>query len=159
MPTLYYKTLKNSNTGNKLQALIDKGNEVEKQINSYMDELGAGRKYLVNGRYIFHTGICGILFSEIPDMKVWKNFQGFENYYKPRLSSKLGKEIRTKLDSFDLIDRDEIGKTFGFDSFLSDPGFQNRKESDFFGIGMDSNWFFNMPEEFTEITFTEYQKL
>lgn len=159
MATLYYKTLKNSPTGVKIQSLINKGYEIEAEINKYMDELGAGREYMMKGRCVFGTGVCGVKFLQEPDMKIWKKHVGYENYYRPRLSSKIGKEIQEKFDSFDIIDRDEIGDAFGFEKFGSNPGYSEKKDSQYFGIAMDSDWNFTMPEEFTEITFTEYINL
>lgn len=159
MATIYFKTSKKSTTGLKLQALINEGKLIEREITSYVKELGASEKYLMRGRCVFGTGICGVKFEEKPDMKTWKDFPGFVNYYRPRLSSKSGKDVQAKFDSFEFIDRDEISQTFGFDRFGSNPGFFDSPPSKFFGIAMDSEWNFEMPNDFVEITFTEYQNL
>ena len=159
MATIYYKTSKNSPVGVKLQSLKDQGKKIESEIYDYMYEIGAGREYLMRGRCVFGTGVCGAKFLEQPNMKVWKNFSGHDNYYRPRLSSKIGKEIEEKFKSFHMIDRDEIAETFGFESFGNNPGFFDSGKSEYFGIAMDSKWKFEMPEDFEEITFTEYEKL
>lgn len=158
MATLFYKTKIDSDTGKKVQELIDKGKKIEKEIESYISELGGGEKYIMKGRALFSTGVCALSFSQEPDKKIWKKFPKFEGYYSPRLSSSIGKEISTKLDSFEVIEREDLNKVIGYNSFLSNCGFGRGDES-FFGFETDSDWKHEMPKDCEEITFTEYQKL
>ncbi len=157
MAEIYYKTAKTSKYGKKFQALIDLGKSVETQILEFMIEIDAEPPYLKRGGHIFHTGVFAAKFSQEPDLKVWKKVPGFPDYYQPRMSSKIGKELELKFDAFPKIEEEEIGKIFGYDEFLHRPGYNIGKE--FFGIVMLSEWKHTMPKEFKEITFSEYGKL
>lgn len=157
MATIYFKVDKKSSYGKAFQTLQDQGKKIQAEIYAFMTELGADPKYLMNGRCVFGTGVCGAKFLEEPDMKVWKKISGFADYYRPRLNNKAGKELEARFESFEQISQDEIGKVFGWDNFFSRPGFSSGKK--FFGVAMDSDWKHKMPKEFIEITFTEYQKL
>lgn len=158
MATLFYKTKKSSSTGLKVEKLIKKGKKIEQEIESYLAELGAERKYVMKSRAIFGTGICAVSFTTPPDEKVWKKFPKFEGYYSPKLSSSIGKDISKRIQSFEIIEREDLNKIIGYDSFLSHCGFGVGNKF-FFGFETDSDWKHQMPSDCVEITFTEYQKL
>lgn len=157
MPSIYFKVEKSSNTGVKMQALIDKGKEISNAIHEYMKEIGSSDMYLTRERCVFQTGISGVEFSEAPDLKVWKKFPGFPNYYRPRLSSSEGKKIEEKLNSFGTIERDDINDVIGFNSIHRQCGFASC--NGYFGFIIDSDWNHVMPNESIEITYSEYKKL
>lgn len=156
--TIYFKTKKDSETGKKIQALVDRAKNAEEEINKFVDELNSDRKYLTSDRYILGTGIVGLKFETEPDMKVWKKFHGFPFYYSPRMSSKEGKKLQEKLDSFDKVWKTEIGETIGFDDFFKTPGIQI-KGVDYFGIAFGSDWNHTLPTDCFEITGSEYNNL
>ncbi|UJF29873.1 hypothetical protein L0B70_00325 [Kaistella sp. 97-N-M2] len=156
--TIYFKTKKDSETGKKIQALVDRAKNAEEEINKFVDELKSDRKYLTSDRYILGTGIVGLKFEIEPDMKVWKKFHGFPFYYSPRMSSKEGKQLQEKLNSFDKVCRTEIGETIGFDDFLKTPGIE-LNGVDYFGIAFGSDWNHSLPTDCVEITGSEYNNL
>ena len=156
--TIYFKIKNDSETGKKIQNLVDRAKKAEKEINQFVDELKSDRKYLRNERYILGTGIAGLKFEAEPNMKIWKNFKGFPNYYSPRMSSKEGKVLAEKIDSFDKVGRDEISDAIGLNDFFKMPGLHLGK-SDYFGIAMDKNWNHPMPKDCFEITGSEYDNL
>lgn len=158
MATLFYKTKKDSATGTKVQQLIDKGREIEKQIEDYLYELGASRKYVMKSRALFGTGICAVSLPEKSEKNFWKPFPKIKGYYQPRISTAKGKEIQTKLDSFGIVERGDINEVIGYKSFLGNCGL-SWKDENYFGFETDSAWKHEMPNDCEEITFTEYQKL
>lgn len=158
MAKLYYKTKKDSDTGNKMQNLLDKGKAIKDDIYNYVDEIGATKKYMMIGGSVFGTGIIGVEFTTTPDDKIWKKFPGYNGYYKPRLSSTVGKQIEAKFYSFGRIDRKDLNEVIGLESFLSHCGYAYNSK-DFFGFEVESKWNHKMPEDCKEITFTEYSKL
>ena len=157
MASIYFKTDRASETGVKMQNLIDKGKTIQEEILKYVKELGGTEYYLRSGRSVFHTGIIGVEFKDQPDMKIWKKFPDYIKYYKPRLSSKIGKEIDKKLQSFERIEKEDINEVIGLSDFVRFCGFGNGSET--FGFQTDSEWNHTMPEDCIEITFTEYKKL
>lgn len=159
MSTLYFKVAKSSSIGLKIQALIEIGEKVKTQVIEFADSIGANKELFCRSSwYIFYTGTVAFYFDEKPDMEVWKEFKHFDGYYSPRLSNKEGKFLQSKIDSFQKIRKEELHETFGYDSFIYSPGFVPG-EGLFFGISIDTNANFKAPEDFEEITFTEYEKL
>lgn len=156
--TIYFKTKKASETGKKIQSLIDRAKKAEQEINEFVDELKSDRKYLTIERFILGTGIVGLRFDTPPDMKIWKEFKEFPNYYSPRRSSKEGKILSEKMDSFDRVGRDEISEAIGLNDFFKMPGLRIGN-SDHHGIAIDKNWNHVMPEDCFEITASEYDQL
>ncbi|WP_278380958.1 hypothetical protein [Chryseobacterium arthrosphaerae] len=157
MPSIYFKVEKTSKTGVEMQSLIDKGKEISNAIHEYMKEIGSSDMYLTRDRCVFQTGIAGVEFLEEQDMKVWKKFPGFPNYYRPRLSSLEGKKIDKKISSFEIIERDDINKVIGFDSIHRNCGFGSC--NGYFGFIIDSDWNHQMPYDSIEVTYTEYKNL
>ncbi len=156
--TIYFKTKKTSSTGEKIQNLVDRAKKANNEINEFVDELKSDRRYLINERYILGTGIAGLKFETQPDMKIWKEFKGFPNYYSPRMSSKEGKLLAEKINSFDKVGRDEISEAIGLNDFFRMPGLK-LCDSDYFGITVDKGWNHKMPGDCIEITGSEYDNL
>lgn len=157
MANIYYKAEKTSETGKKMQTLITRGKISSDAIHDYMKEIGATLMYLTSDRCVFQTGIAGVEFLEVPDMKIWKKFTGFPNYYRPRLSSSEGKKIDEKISSFERIERSDINEVINFSAIHRQCGFGNGKEH--FGFIIDSEWNHQMPNDCSEITYSEYKKL
>ena len=156
---IYYKISKESELGLKIKNLITTGQQSAKEIEAYVQELGA-TNYLVNDRYLLNTGISAVEFVDEPDMKIWKKFdtRKFPDYYAPRLGSKKGKEIQTKFDLFKKVKREEIDLLIGNVSFCRSCGIA-LGGTDFYGIVIEDDWELKMPSDCIEVTFTEYKKL
>lgn len=159
MTVIYYKTERTSETGKKIQHLIDRAAKSVAEIEKFVAELNADPRYLMSDRYILGTGIVGLKFQEEPDMKVWKDFKGFPTYYSPRSSSKEGKLIKAKMDAFEKVEKSEIGDAVGIDDFFKRPGLSIGNSPVFFGIKIDADWKHKMPKDCIEVTATEYNSL
>lgn len=155
MATIYYKTEKTSETGKKMQSLIDKGKNIKKLIKAFLVEIGASN-YGTRSYCAFGTGITAIEFKEEPNMKTYKKFKDFEGYYQPRMSSTEGRIINEKMTNFEVISRDEINEVIDFNSFLQHCGYAISKKNNCFGFCIDSEWKHTMPTDCVEVTYTEY---
>ncbi|MDV3665453.1 hypothetical protein CMT75_09015 [Elizabethkingia anophelis] len=157
MGTLYYATLKTSETGKAFQKLVDEAARIRKEISAYLDEIGAD-DYACDPGSAFGTGIVEVGFEKEPDLKIWKKSKYYEGFYTPRLSSKEGKKIKEKFDEFDDIDDDALNRIVGMRSIIRTVGCNIGKGA-FFGFSVDSEWKHQMPIDCTEITGTDYENL
>ncbi|BBQ07958.1 hypothetical protein [Elizabethkingia anophelis] len=157
MGTLYYATLKTSETGKAFQKLVDEGARIKKEIVAYLDDIGAD-DYACDAYSHFGTGIIEVGFSTEPDSKIWKPSRYHKGCYTPRLSSKQGKMINEKLLSFDNIDDVAVNRIVGMRSLLRTVGY-NMGTGAFFGFTVNSEWKHVMPIDCTEITGTDYDNL
>lgn len=158
MGTLYYATLKTSETGKAFQKLVDEGARIKKEIVTYLDEIGVSNEYVCDGCSNFGTGIIEVGFDTEPDPKVWKKSKFHQGFYAPRLSSKEGKEIKGKFNEFDIIDDGDLNRIVGMKSIMRTVGYNIGKGA-FFGFSVDSEWKHKMPIDCTEITGTDYENL
>lgn len=157
MGTLYYATLKTSETGKAFQKLIDEAARVRKEISAYLDEIGAD-DYASDPGSAFGTGIVEVSFVTEPDPKVWKKSKYYEGFYTPRLSSKEGKKIKEKFNEFDNITEDDLNRIVGMRSIIRTVGCNTGKGA-FCGFATDSEWGHQMPIDCIEITGTEFENL
>ena len=157
MGTIYYKTLKTSDTGRKFQDLVDKAKIIQLEIETFCAAINATKKYAYKG--IMATGLGAVEFIESPDMKLWKKYPSLEGYYTPRLSSKEGKELQKKFYSFETIKKFAVNDIIGLKAFLYTCGYYNDTPSGFFGFMIESSWNHTMPADCVEITFGEFEKL
>ena len=157
MGTLYYATLKTSETGKAFQKLVDEAARIRKEISTYLYEIGAD-DYASDPGSAFGTGIVEVGFEKEPDLKIWKKSKYYEGFYTPRLSSKEGKKIKEKFDEFDDIDDDALNRIVGMRSIIRTVGCNIGKGA-FFGFSVDSEWKHQMPIDCTEITGTDYENL
>ena len=73
---MYYITRKNSETGKKMQELLDKASAIRKEISEYLKLLGANpNQWVSSDKYFFNTVVIAVLFESEPDMKIWKVFK------------------------------------------------------------------------------------
>ncbi|CAI9673151.1 hypothetical protein [Elizabethkingia anophelis] len=156
--SIYFKTLKTSETGIKAQDLVDRAREIVTNIKLFCKEIGATEIYVTSGYSCLNTGIIAVQFETEPDMKHWKNMKDCEGFYAPRLTSKSGKEIHHKMESFDTILRHDIDEIIGIKEPFRHCGF-SITYGDFFGFIIDENWNHTMPSDCKEITYSEYKKL
>jgi hypothetical protein len=82
-------------TAKKIIALLD---DRKARINAFFEHAkkhGADKPGLSTGG--MHTS-GAYLFEQPPDSKVWKKVKGTDNFYRPKASSKIGKEIKREHD-------------------------------------------------------------
>lgn len=156
---MYYITRKNSETGKKMQELLDKASAIRKEISEYLKLLGANPKSWVSSdKYFFNTVVIAVLFESEPDMKIWKVFKNFPNSYQPRITTYEGKKIQAKLDSIEAIDRVDLNRIVGFGQVFQHVGF-DLGSKDYFCFMLREDWAHNMPEDCEEITYKRYLEL
>ena len=156
---MYYITRKNSETGKKMQELLDKASAIRKEISEYLKLLGANPKSWVSSdKYFFNTVVIAVLFESEPDMKIWKVFKNFPNSYQPRITTYEGKKIQAKLDSIEAIDRVDLNRIVGFEQVFQHVGF-DLGSKDYFCFMLREDWRHTMPEDCEEITYKRYLEL
>lgn len=150
----YYITSAKSQTGQNLQVIANKVEEIRKIIARIGGELGF-TQWREHNLYAF-GGIAGVGLKN-PDLKLWKRVE--DGFYMPRLNSKKGKHLRDILSDIPVVSHAELNSTIGFKKapLLSSIGYRKGKNK--FGICVFANWKVNMPENCKEVTFTEYEKL
>ena len=117
---MYYITRKNSETGKKMQELLDKASAIRKEISEYLELIGAkSKQWVSSNNYLFNTGVMAVFFDKEPDLKIWKEFKKIPNSYQPRMTSYEGKRIQAKFDSIEAIDRVDLNRIVGFGRVFS----------------------------------------
>ena len=156
---MYYITRTNSETGKKMQELLDKASAIRKEISEYLKLLGANPKSCVSSdNYFFNTGVIAVVFDKEPDLKIWKVFKNFPNSYQPRITTYEGKKIQAKLDSIEAIDRVDLNRIVGFGQVFQHVGF-DLGSKDYFCFMLREDWRHTMPEDCEEITYKRYLEL
>ena len=156
---MYYITRKNSETGKKMQELLDKASAIRKEISEYLKLLGANPKSWVSSdNYFFNTGVIAVIFDKEPDLKIWKEFKKIPNSYQPRITTYEGKKIQAKLDSIEAIDRVDLNRIVGFGQVFQHVGF-DLGSKDYFCFMLREDWRHTMPEDCEEITYKRYLEL
>ena len=156
---MYYITRKNSETGKKMQELLDKASAIRKEISEYLELIGAkSNQWVSSDKYFFNTVVRAVLFETEPDMKIWKEFKKFPNSYQPRMTSYEGKKIQTKFDSIEAIDRVDLNRIVGFGQVFQHVGF-DLGSKDYFCFMLREEWKHTMPEDCEEITYKRYLEL
>lgn len=154
--SLYYKTRRTSETGLKFQEIEKREEECHAAVIALGNELGFSRWR--PGYWSAFGGISSCIFPEgvTPDPKVWKKVNGDE--YMPKFSCKEGKKLNQKFDVLPRIRREELNRCIGFDeeSPFYCIGFAFTNET-YYGFIVGQNWDCKIPDDCTEITFTEYQ--
>ena len=156
---MYYITRKNSETGKKMQELLDKASAIRKEISEYLKLLGANpNQWVSSHNYFFNTIVRAVLFESEPDMKIWKVFKNFPNSYQPRITTYEGKKIQSKFQSIGVIDRVDLNKVVGFEQVFQHVGF-DLGSKDYFCFMLREDWRHTMPEDCEEITYKRYLEL
>ena len=85
----YYKTIRDSKTGLKIKALLDKADEFDKQVAVLREKYGFGKTWTSS---FYYRSLDIVEFTEEPDMANWKRMKDVHNGYYPRARCK-NKEI------------------------------------------------------------------
>ena len=156
---MYYITPKTSETGKKMQALLDKATAIKKEISDYLKLVGAkSDKWVSSDQYLFNTVVRAVFFEKEPDMKIWKVFRNYPNSYQPRMTTYEGKKIQSKFDSIEAIDRVDLNRIVGFGQVFQYVGF-DLSSTDYFCFMIQEDWQHTMPEDCEEITYAKYLEL
>lgn len=157
MASLYFKTLKNTETGDKIKRIVGLAKTGKIEAEQLCKALGATDNYMVNSRYILGTGLVAFNFTSQPDKEIWKPFPKFPGYYVPKVKNPKGKEIINKMFELQKVDVDELSMTIGLNDFFKSPGFFEAENYYYFEI--DSKWEHKMPTDCCEILGSEYEQI
>lgn len=157
MEAIYYKTPKDSETGEKFQEIAERADLCQESVKLLLNELGASSQYYPD-RWSVYGGIEYVIFDKEPDMTVWKSESKIGiNVYSPRLKSKAGKDLESEIGLLPKVSRYELNQCIGFDSHFHCIGFTYN--DDLFGFSVSSNWKCKIPTDCEEITYSEYQSI
>ena len=81
----YYKTIRDSKTGLKIKALIDKADEFDKQVAVLREKYGFSKTWTSS---FYYRSLDIVEFTEEPDMANWKRMKDVHNGYYPRARCK-----------------------------------------------------------------------
>lgn len=152
----YYKTNRDSKTGLKIKALLDKADEFDKQVAVLCKKYGFGKIWTSS---FYYRSLDIVEFTEEPDMANWKRIKDVHNGYYPRARGK-NKEILQ--DFIDLnkgrIRRDELDTIIGNEGVFTHAGF-DFTIPDIYVFIVESGWKCKLPKDCEEITNVEYSQL
>lgn len=155
---MYFKVHKESETGIKIQKIIDKKQACFDAAKQLVKELGAVRWRPSADWSNILGGISQVEFEEEPDPKVWKKEKGCYMEFSPRLTDKEGKKIQKKFNSLPVVKRKEYISIFGMTDITKTPGLiEGHGQFFFISFGLDLEY--DMPEDVEEITGSQFKRL
>lgn len=156
---MYYITPKTSETGKKMQALLQRAAAIRKEISDYLKLVGANSdKWGCSDRYSLQTNFFSALFEKTPDLKIWKESKKLPGTYEPRRMNYEGKKIALKFESIESIDRYAINEIIGYGEVFRFAGFDVNNQ-DYFCFKIEESWNHTMPEDCEEITYKKYLEI
>lgn len=152
----YYRTTRDSQTGMKMKALLDKAAEFDAQEEVLRKKYGFGKVWISS---FYYRSLDIVEFKEEPDMADWKRMKDVSNGYSPRARSK-NKEL---LKDFENINKLQIRRDC-LDEIIGNVGVFNYAGFDFTVPGvylfiLDSSWKCKVPKDCEEITNIEFERL
>ena len=123
-----------------------------KLIGANHDEWGC------SDRYLLQTNFFSALFTETPDLKIWKESRKLPGTYEPRRMNYEGKKIALKFESIESIDRYAINEIIGYGQVFRFAGF-DINNPDYFCFKIEEFWNHTMPLDCEEITYAKYLEL
>ena len=157
---LYYKTLKDSETGKKFAEINKRGDVCHAALKAFLDKYGFQKYRPSRISYIGGISSCVNPLSPL-DTKMWKNSGYGANEWMPKLSSKQGKAIMAEIKALPIVDIDELNAVVGYEGNglkSSHIGFSSENNS-YFGFILSDKWGVKPPADCEEITASEYVKL
>lgn len=156
---MYYVTPKNSETGKKMQALLDRAAAIRKEISEYLKLLGANPKqWGCRDSYLLNTGFFSAVFDQEPNLEIWKPSLKLKGTYEPRRMNYEGKKIAEKFESIEAIHRSEVNDVVGYGQVFRFVGVDVNSE-EYFCFMIKEEWNHTMPEDCEEITYKRYLEL
>lgn len=154
----YYKTNRDSNTGLKIKAILDRAGKFDEQLKILREKYGFGKIWTLSDYY---KSVDAVEFKEEPDMTIWKKIEGIcnDNAYYPSIYS-TNKDV---LNDFNDLKKLKIGRykldeIIGNDNYFNQAGFYFDSPGIYIFI-VESDWKCNIPQDCKEITNIEYEKL
>lgn len=153
---MYFITSKNSETGAKLAA-------IEQRMNEAIEAQKAmAKKYGIKEWRRGHWGVAGrfssVIFSETPDLKVWKRVNG-DKEFLPKLNNKEGKAIDTEFSRMPWVPYWQLNECVGIDNNQWGNIGVIFGHAELFGFSVPEEWEFESPGDCEEITTTEYKRI
>lgn len=148
----YYKTSRDSETGVKIKALVDRADEFDKQVENLRKKYGFTKTWVHISHY---RNLSAVEFKSEPDMEVWEKVEGVYNGYLPRCSSK-NKEVLDdfmKLNSLS-VSCDELDAVIGNNASQS-AGF-DFSIPEVYIFSVESDWDCEIPKDCEECDIEEY---
>ena len=153
---MYFITKRTSETGNKFQKIEEKIDRIHKEQIALADELGF-EQWRGHGLYVF-GGFSSLVFTEKPDMKIYKLVL-HPNEYMPKRNSKKGKEIDAKLNAGEVVTRKDLNDCVGLNSSFSKCIGLDIHNSEHFGFQVKEEWDFTPPADCEEVTSARYHEI
>lgn len=156
---MYYITKIDSETGKKFQALKEKRQVIFDKQKVLSKKYGFSQ--WIEAPFLIAGSIECVFFEEETkiDPKIWKLYNTYdgENFYAPKLNSKVGKEIKQDFESFEKISWNDLNACVGADMFAKCIGFAWGK--DYFGFTTKEEWALEIPADCQEITYTKWKEI
>lgn len=171
---MYFKTDKNSATGAKFTALVEKMKEAREAQIKLLEPLNV-TEWNSSAFYIAGGEISSIVTQTPPDPKQWVPFK-MENRYAPNKRTKAGKELLAQMDKLPRVNRSDLNACVGWNQRWSCIGFAIGENH--YGFIVNEKYIVlgpplaikcgayqedernnPIPDDCTEITFTEYNTL
>lgn len=140
------------------QRILADRQEILKKACNLSRRYGGNRSRVVTKTGIFGTTrVVGFLFKDEPNQKIFKKLKNSEGW-APRLSTKVGKELKKKLDELIWDGLDELMKAIGMDPFKD----LNARSPGISKIG--NHWYLHVPDDVEpkgceRISDVEYERL
>lgn len=159
---MYYKTLRQSETGIKFQKIESRMKECTDAISLLSDKYGFKRWR--HSCFYAWGGISAVLFNmndnelqQNPNPSFWKEVPGG---YLPKRNTKEGKKACEEFDNLPKIESHEINSVVGYkpDFKFNHIGFSFNNIL-YYLFSTDNNTPFECPYDCVEITFSEYKEL
>lgn len=151
---MYFKTTKDSETGQKFTLFQDKWNRSKKQVHELLDELNAESARMSS--WYLSGGIKSFQFKY--DVEVPQYLKKGKNGHTPRMSTPEGKELSKKIDSIEDVTRMDLNDCIGYNDIFSTIGF-NGDNPEYFLFSIGDNWKVEIPSDCVEILASEYKNL
>lgn len=153
-----FKTLRTSETGKKIQSIVDQIKACRKAILEFCDEYGIEKVY--GNSFFAYGGVSGFKLAEDTkiDLKDTKKFPHAIGCVSPRLSTKGGKALQEVIKKLPKVDKGEYNNAFGYTDIWSSPGL-NYSHDEYFLFTVGEKWGYEPPSDCIEITVKEYKEL
>lgn len=151
---MYFKTLRTSDTGQKLTAIHEKAAKYQNEMYEFLKTIGASNAY--EGYNYYKTGVSGIIFPYGYDVP--KHFKRISQGYWPNLRYKEGKKIHSQISDLPVVRNRELNACVGLRERFSRIGYcKSNKDYQLFEVDKESSY--TPPSDCIEITSKEYEKL
>lgn len=153
---MYYKVRKDTKTGLKIKAVVERINEFDKTL----DELRAKYGFReVWGDKTHVRVVKAVGFDQEPDMKLWSKARNFEGGYYPRQRCKVKYLIEDFETLEDLSVRNlDLDNIMGGNDIACQADFHLTNPS-YYLFAVEKKWLYNIPEDCEQITEEGYINL